>query len=103
MDALTRLQQWYRSQCDGDWEHSSGVTIGTLDNPGWSLDVDLRDTPLEAKSFKEHSYGVGSGAATSRDEWLVCKVEQNVFRGRGGPFKLQEMIEVFLDWAEQNS
>ncbi len=103
MDALTRLQQWYRSQCDGDWEHSSGVTIGTLDNPGWSVDVDLRDTPLEGKPFKEHSYWVGGGAATSGDEWLVCKVEQNVFRGRGGPFKLQEMIEVFLDWAEKNS
>jgi Immunity protein 53 len=103
MDALTKLQQWYRSRCDGDWEHSLGITIGTLDNPGWSFDVDLRDTPLEGKSFKEHSYGVGSGATTSGDDWLVCKVEQHVFKGRGGPFKLQEMIEVFLDWTERNS
>ncbi len=103
MDALTRLQQWYRAQCDGEWEHSSGVTIGTLDNPGWSLDVDLRGTSLQGKLFKEHNCGVASGAATSGDEWVVCKVEQNVFTARGGPFKLQEMIEVFLDWAENNS
>src|SRR5258708_35827752 len=103
MDALTRLQQWYRSQCDGDWEHSSGVTIGTLDNPGWSVDVDLRDTPLEGKPFKEHSYWVGGGAATSGDEWLVCKGGRNVFRGRGGPLKLQEIIEAFFVWVGKNN
>ncbi len=102
MEALNRLQQWYRSQCDGVWEHSWSVRIATLDNPGWSVDVNLCDTPLEGKSFKEHSYGVGSAATTSGDEWIVCKVEQNVFKGRGGPFKLQELIEVFLDWAEKN-
>jgi hypothetical protein len=67
MDALARLQQWNRSQCDG--------------GPGWSVDVDLRDTPLAGKAFKEHRYGVGSG----------------------GPFKLQELFAVFLDWAEKNN
>jgi Immunity protein 53 len=34
--------------CDGDWEHSSGVSIGTIDNPGWSLDVELAETNLAA-------------------------------------------------------
>jgi len=34
-------------------------------------------------------------------DWLVCKVEQNVFSGRGGPLQLSEMIEVFLDWAQK--
>ena len=41
MDELQLLQEWYVAQCDGDWEHSYGVKIDTLDNPGWSLKVDL--------------------------------------------------------------
>ena len=102
MDALTRLQRWYHSQCDGDWEHSWGVTISTLDNPGWSIDIDLHETTLDGKLFQERGYGVGKDVQTNGNEWLVCKVEQNVFKGHGGPFKLQEMIEVFLDWAEKN-
>lgn len=31
---LYRLQQWYHSMCDGDWEHCYGVKIETSDNPG---------------------------------------------------------------------
>jgi hypothetical protein len=33
-DLLRWLQDWHAGQCDGDWEHSYGVDIGTLDNPG---------------------------------------------------------------------
>ena|SRR5690242_17842967 len=103
MDTLQRLQRWYHSQCNGVWEHSWGVKIDTLDNPGWSVDINLRDTRLEKTPFAERSYGVGPEAGTSKDEWLVCKVEGNIFKGRGGPLKLDEIIEVFLDWAEKNS
>ena len=79
------------------------MKIDTLDNPGWSVDINLRDTRLEKTPFAERSYGVGPEAGTSKDEWLVCKVEGNIFKGRGGPLKLDEIIEVFLDWAEKNS
>jgi hypothetical protein len=78
------------------------VKIDTLDNPGWTVEIELRDTTLEAKPFTQHSYGVGPDAGTSKDEWLVCNVEGNVFKGRGGPLKLNEIIEVFLEWAEKN-
>ena len=42
--ALQRLEQWFAARCNGDWEHASGVTIETLDNPGWRLWVDLTGT-----------------------------------------------------------
>jgi hypothetical protein len=29
--------EWYTKQCNGDWEHSYGIRIDTIDNPGWSL------------------------------------------------------------------
>ena len=50
---LERLQDWYLAQCDEDWEHSYGVKIDTLDNPGWLIDVDLKDTSLEFRPFDD--------------------------------------------------
>lgn len=35
------LQEWTKSQVDGDWEHEQGVSISMLDNPGWILRVDI--------------------------------------------------------------
>ncbi|RRJ95187.1 hypothetical protein Ga0100231_013590 [Opitutaceae bacterium TAV4] len=42
--ALQRLSEWYASQCDGDWEHSYGFKISTLDNPGVAIEIDLFGT-----------------------------------------------------------
>jgi hypothetical protein len=54
-NVLGRLQEWYVAQCDGNWEHSFGVTIGTLDNSGWQVRLDLQEhrpqaAPLIASS-----------------------------------------------------
>ena len=35
------LQDWTKSQIDGDWEHELGVSISMLDNPGWILSADI--------------------------------------------------------------
>ncbi|MFT5930929.1 MAG: hypothetical protein ACI93G_000001, partial [Hyphomonas sp.] len=43
------MPRWYQSQCDGDWEHSFGLKIESLDNPGWSVHVDLEGTSLETR------------------------------------------------------
>ena len=43
---LSWLMQWYLAECNDDWEHSYGVKIDTLDNPGWTLKIDLRETDL---------------------------------------------------------
>ena|SRR5687767_8512597 len=99
MDALKKLQQWYFDHCDEDWEHSYGVTISTLDNPGWNLEIDLTDTGLEGKPFEPVHYGMFADAETSGIEWIFCKVEGNKFSAAGGPLKLEEIINVFLEWA----
>ena len=102
MNVLVELQKWYRSRCDGDWEHCEGIRIDTLDNPGWTIEISIRGTDLEGKAFRAHSYGVGEDALASGDDWLDCRVEDNIFKAAGGPFKLEEMIRVFLDWASGN-
>jgi hypothetical protein len=68
-DVFQALQQWYLAECNGDWEHSYGVHIETLDNPGWMLKVDLRDTSLAERSFqtaiREHEQRAGRSCFTS--------------------------------------
>lgn len=99
MDGLKRLQQWYLDQCDDDWEHSYGVAIETLDNPGWILKIDLTRTDLEGKSFEPVHYGIFADAETSGIEWIRCVVDGKKFIAAGGPLKLEELINVFLEWA----
>jgi hypothetical protein len=95
MDELQELQAWYASQCDEDWEHTYGVTIETLDNPGWMLKVDLRDTELEGRSFEP----MGRGDSEDDADWIHCKVEKEQFIGCGGAGNLSELLRVFLKWA----
>ena len=95
--ALRRLQRWFQAQCDGDWEHGEGIVIETLDNPGWSLKVSLADTPLEHKAFAELKRDY-----ESETEWLTCFLRDGKFTGACGPQKLEEMIEVFLTWADES-
>ncbi len=47
------LLKWYCKHCNGDWEHGTGIHIDTLDNPGWSIKINLEDTELEDKIFKK--------------------------------------------------
>ena len=103
MSAIQDLQRWYLSQCNEDWEHTYGIEIGTLDNPGWSLAIDLTDTDIDGKPYAGFSYGVGENAESNGDEWLVTKTEKNKFMGYGGPGKLEELIQLFLAWAKPHA
>jgi hypothetical protein len=94
-DSLQRLQEWYRAQCDGDWEHQFGVKVLTLDNPGWRLHVDLSRTPLEDKPM------IAIDITRHADDWLDCRVEDAIFKACGGPSNLTELVECFLTWAAE--
>ncbi|MGY1520916.1 immunity 53 family protein [Luteimonas sp. A482] len=95
MKELQGLQDWYTSQCNEDWEHSFGVKIETLDNPGWTLEVDLRETELSGKEFSAISRGDSEDDA----DWIHCKVESEKFFGSGGAGNLAELLQQFLTWA----
>jgi Immunity protein 53 len=91
---LTELQQWYASNCNGDWEHSYGIKIETLDNPGWLLKIELEETNLQNHSF------ISIDIDNNEDDWYICKVNNNRFEALGDPTKLNKLIEIFLDWAK---
>jgi|SRR5690606_9298286 len=93
---LARLQRWYALMCNGDWEHTYGIFISNIDNPGWSLKVELIDTYLYEVAFEEMK------VERSEDDWLICKVVSGTFQGFGGVRNLSEILTVFLDWAEEH-
>ena len=104
-DDLTWLTEWYLAQCDEDWEQQSGITIDTLDNPGWSLSVDLDGTTLEGRAFSAVYDGVSAEEQPVQGgdgdvPWLVCRVDGTKFKAWGGPRDLGRMIQTFRSWAE---
>lgn len=88
------LENWFKENCYDEWEHSYGIKIKTLDNPGWSVTVDLSYTYMENKEFSE------LGVDNSDDDWIDCFVRNNQFMGYGDPDKLEEIIKVFKEWVE---
>lgn len=96
-DDFLWLQKWYHTHCDGDWEHSNGIRLETLDNPGWSLTVDLQDTELEGEKFQKVKI------ERSKDDWLICTVKDSKFDGACGPANLPEVLKLFRDWAENET
>jgi hypothetical protein len=94
-DVLQRLSAWYAAQCNDDWEHQYGISIGTLDNPGWSLRVDLSETELGRRDFSPLKI------ERADNDWVQCRVVDGKFEGFGGPKNLIELIDVFLNWAER--
>ena len=95
MDILTWLIDWYRENCDGDWEHSYGVRIETIDNPGWAIKIDLSDTNLAGKVLER------TLVEKSDTDWYSISSDGISFDGHGDPSKLEDLIRYFKDFAEQ--
>ena len=93
--SLTWLQAWYMSNCDGDWEEGYGVSMETLDNPGWIVRLELPGTPLAGRTFDRFEY--------QRDEhdWLQMWLEDGALRLACGPLNLSEGLFRFREWAQQ--
>jgi len=94
MELLNWIQNWFYKQCNGDWEHENRISITTIDNPGWHVAINLLETELEKKIMKLVKF------ERSEDDWFFCKVENGVFSGAGGPMNLQEILQIFYNWAK---
>jgi hypothetical protein len=90
------LVDWYHSHCDGDWEHGSNIKITTLDNPGWSININLKFTELEDIKFDEIDM------QNSEHDWIICTVKDNKFDGCGGPANFPQVLRIFREWAESH-
>lgn len=97
-EVLEWLQFWYQSQCDGDWEHSSVVSVELADNLGWNILIRIDQTECDDLIFSPINFKI------SEDVWVDCKVEDNYFRhfkAQGGGRSLGLIFTIFKDWATQ--
>jgi hypothetical protein len=91
-NSLLWLEEFYTELCDGDWEHNWRVRISTIDNPGWSVKINVLETILENEIFSEIT------EKQDENHWVICKVRDNVFDGVGGPNNLETILDIFQNW-----
>lgn len=94
MDLIEWLSDWYRGNCNGDWEHTSGVLIETLDNPGWSIKIDLMNTTLEGRLLTEVF------VEKAEDDWFKVSSDGDRFIGYGDGRKLSFLIQQFRSFSQ---
>ena len=101
-DNLYWLTKWYVRECNNDWEHSYGVKIDTLDNPGWTLVIDLRETALEGRTFESKHGKIASDLEEWREagSWWTAEADGIQFKAACGPTDLSAIIGIFLEWAD---
>jgi hypothetical protein len=96
-DAFAYLQAWYAEHCDGDWEHDTRIAIGTLDNPGWHLTVNLDGTGLAGRTLDRQRLD------RSEQDWLHYWSDGDTFKAAGGSRNLVEVVRAFQEFAEGSS
>jgi len=94
--SLSALEQWYASQCNGEWEHGYGVQIDTLDNPGWNMRIGLHGTKRQGAALARVALN------RSQDDWISYWVEKEEFQVACGPKNLSEAIDIFVVWFESD-
>lgn len=93
---MSFLVDWFASQCDGDWEHDTGIQIETLDNPGWSVDIRIEDTDLQGIEI--------DWVQLEEDEsrWLFWRSTGLQFQARCGARDLERALAAFEAFASQH-
>jgi len=83
------LQDWYSSNCDGEWEHENIIKIQSLDNPGWLLEIEILDLSSKVSLKKWNIFEL------SEENWIGYDVDNNKFTASGDPTKLEALIKIF--------
>ncbi|MFN4241849.1 MAG: immunity 53 family protein [Tepidisphaerales bacterium] len=94
MDNLSWLMRWFGGRCDGAWESECGITIETVDNPGWMVRIDLDGTGLDPSSFRPVA------VQRTESDWVECKVADGLFYAGAGVNNLDEVLGIFRRWVE---
>lgn len=91
------LEAWFQRHCNGTWEDDHAIKIQTVDAPGWYVSIDVSGTPLQDVFFDPVVQ------ATSERDFIQCNIEQSCFRATCSPQHLQEVLQIFIAWAEKHS
>ena len=89
MEILEWFEEWFRSQCDGEWEHDNRIKIETLDNPGWDVWINFGYSQLSLEDYEWKLF------EKSEDNWVGISIKDNVFHASGDAKKLRIILTIF--------
>ncbi|NRD21007.1 hypothetical protein HNV08_13200 [Winogradskyella eckloniae] len=95
MEILEWIQDWFKSNCDGDWEHGDAIQITTLDNPGWDVEIDISKTSIANLEIKWVLNENG------KQDWYGVKIQNQRFRAAGDASKLTYLLNLFREMIEK--
>jgi hypothetical protein len=94
---LNWLQNWFFQNCDDKWEKEQRLLIETLDNPGWLLTLQLKNSIYQNVSLNKNTID------RTEHNWCHCLVRDSIFIDAGGPFNLTEILYYFRNFVENKN
>jgi hypothetical protein len=91
---LKWLQNWFFQNCDGKWEKEQRLLIETIDNPGWLLTLQLKNSINDNNAIEDLSI------ERTEKNWCQSYIKNNEFVAVGGPFNLTEILYCFRSFVE---
>lgn len=95
MEILDWIQNWFKANCDGNWEGGDGIQITTLENPGWEIEIDISNTSIANITIEWILNENG------KQDWYGVKIENQKFIASGDADKLTFLLELFKKMIER--
>ena len=95
MEILNWIQDWFKSNCDGEWEKGEVIQITTLDTPGWEVEIDISKTSVANLEIKWILNEI------NRQDWYGVKVENQKFLAAGDASKLIFLLDLFKQMIDK--
>lgn len=95
MEILDWIQNWFKDNCNGEWEKGEAIQITTLDNPGWEVEIDISNTSIANINIKWILNESGP------QDWYGVKIENKKFNASGDSGKLKFLLGLFKEMIEK--
>ncbi|WP_339726892.1 immunity 53 family protein [Maribacter stanieri] len=95
MDILDWIQDWFKENCDGDWEHGEVIQITNIDNPGWEVEIDISNTSIASMNL---DWILNE---TSKQDWYGVKIAGQKFTAAGDIGKLKFLLGLFKEMIDK--
>lgn len=95
MEILDWIQNWFKDNCDGDWEKGEVIQITTLENPGWDIEIDISNTSL---ANIEINWILNENG---KQDWYGVKIENQKFNAAGDSKKLEFLLNLFKEMIDK--
>lgn len=95
MEIIDWIQNWFKDNCNGDWEKGEAIQIITIDNPGWEVEIDISTTSIASINLEWILN------ETSPQDWYGVKIENQKFTAQGDSDKLEFLLGLFKEMIER--